>query len=69
VIRHGDGPILGLQSHPETKPSAAQSLLFLQKVFRDWGSEEISAAFRQTPRDDEIIGVVVGKFLATGRPP
>jgi len=68
VIRHGNDPIWGLQSHPETKPCAAKSLLLLQKVFRDWGSEEISAALCRSPHDDEIIGVIVERFLAAGQP-
>jgi GMP synthase-like glutamine amidotransferase len=68
VIRHGNDPIWGLQSHPETTPCEAKSLLLLQKVFRDWDSEEIDAALRQTPQDDKIIGVILERFLAAGRP-
>ena len=67
VIRHGDDPIWGLQSHPETTPCEAKSLLLLQKLFRDWDSKEVSAALCQKPQDDKIIGVVMERFLAAGQ--
>ena len=67
MIRYGDAPIWGLQSHPETKPRAAKSLLLLEKVFRDLDSEEIAAALCQTARGDEIV-LVVERFLAAGQP-
>jgi GMP synthase-like glutamine amidotransferase len=66
VIRYGDAPIWGLQLHPETTPCDAKSLLFLQRLFRDWRSKEIAAALRQKPQDDKIIGVIVERFLAAG---
>ena len=69
VIRYGDAPIWGLQSHPETKPCTAKSLLLLDKLFFDWDSEEICAALRQKPRDDEIIRVLMERFLAAGQRP
>jgi len=66
VIRYGDDPIWGLQSHPESTPCDAKTLVLLQKGFRDWDSEEISGALCQTPQDDEIIDVLVEGFLAAG---
>lgn len=66
VIRYGDAPIWGLQSHPESTPCDAKTLLLLQKVFREWNSEEINAALCQAPQDDEIIGILVERFLVAG---
>ncbi|MBU0596343.1 type 1 glutamine amidotransferase [Candidatus Bipolaricaulota bacterium] len=63
VIRYGDAPIWGLQSHPETKSCTAKLLLFLDKLVFDWNSEEICAALLQKPRDDRIIGSVMERFL------
>jgi len=68
VIRYGDAPIWGLQSHPESTPCDAKTMLLLQKVFREWDSEAISAALCQTPHDDKIIDVLVARFLAAGVP-
>ena len=64
VIRYGDAPIWGLQSHPETKPLGAKILLFLDLLVFDWGSEGIRAALLQAPRDDRILGSVMERFLA-----
>jgi GMP synthase-like glutamine amidotransferase len=66
VIRYGDAPIWGLQSHPETKPFTAKLLLFLDKLAFDWGSEEICAALLQKPQDDRIIGSLIQRFLEAG---
>jgi len=63
VIRYGDAPIWGLQSHPETEPFTAKLLLFLDKLVFDWGSEEICAALLRRPQDDRIIGSLVQRFL------
>ena len=63
VIRYGDAPIWGLQSHPETKPLTAKVLLLLDLLVFEWGSEEIRAAFLQAPRDDRILGSVMERFL------
>ena len=64
AIRYGNAPIWGLQSHPETKPCAAKTLLLLDVLVFDWGSEEIWAALWQKPQDDRIIGSVIERFLA-----
>ena len=64
VIRYGDSPIWGLQSHPESAPCDSKMLLLLQKVLRDWDSKEINAAPCQPPQDDKIIGVLVERFLS-----
>ena len=66
VIRYGDAPIWGLQLHPESTPCDSKTLLLLQKVFRDWDSKEINAALCQTPQDDQIIGILVERFLSAG---
>jgi len=63
VIRYGEAPIWGLQSHPETTPLAAKVLLFLDLIAFDWGSEGIRAALLQAPRDDRILGRVMERFL------
>lgn len=63
VIRYGDAPIWGLQSHPETKPFTAKLLLLLDKLAFDWSSKEICAALFQKPQDDRIIGSVMERFL------
>lgn len=66
VVRYGDAPVWGLQAHPETKPCTAKLLLFLDKLFFDWDSEEITTALRQRPRDDRIIGTLIERFLQAG---
>jgi len=66
VMRYGDAPIWGLQSHPETRPGSAKLLLLLTKVFRDWRSAEIHAALQQDPEDDRIIAIVMERFLKAG---
>jgi len=68
VIRYGDAPIWGLQSHPETTPCEAKTLLLLQKLLWAWDSEEINAALCQTPQDDNIISTLVSNFLSLGLP-
>jgi len=69
VIRYGDAPIWGLQSHPEATPCDAKTLLLLQRLFRDGNSVETCVAICQEPQDDKIIGVLVERFLATGAVP
>jgi len=64
AIRYGDAPIWGLQSHPESKPCAAKTLLLLDFLVFDWGSEEIWAALWQKPQDDRIVGSLIERFLA-----
>jgi len=68
VIRYGDAPIWGLQSHPETTPCEAKTLLLLQKLLRAWDFEEINPTLCQTPQDDNIIGTLVSNFLSLGLP-
>jgi GMP synthase (glutamine-hydrolysing) len=63
VIRYGDAPIWGLQAHPEISPRSAKSLLLLDLLVFNWRSEEVRAALRQTPRDDEIVAAIVERFL------
>jgi len=63
VIRYGDAPIWGLQSHPETKPLNAKLLLFLDWLVYDWAAEEIRRALCQKPQDDRIMGSVMQQFL------
>ena len=63
VIRYGNAPIWGLQSHPETNPFTAKLLLLFDKVFYDWGSQQICAALLQRPRDDRIIGSLMEQFI------
>jgi len=63
VMRYGDARVWGLQSHPETRPFAAKLLLLLDLLVFDWGSEEVTAALFQRPRDDRIIREVVERFL------
>jgi GMP synthase-like glutamine amidotransferase len=69
AIRYGDAPIWGLQSHPEATPCDAKTLLLLQRLFRDGNSIEICVALCQKPQDDEIIGVLVERFLDAGAGP
>ncbi|MBN1859501.1 type 1 glutamine amidotransferase [Candidatus Bipolaricaulota bacterium] len=69
VIRFGGENIWGLQSHPETPAHTAKALLWLQRIFFGWHSEEIEDALGQPPQDDGMITSIVAGFLAVGRQP
>lgn len=69
VIRFGEENVWGLQSHPETSAHIAKTLLWLQRIFLDWHSEEIKDALGQPPQDDGTIVGIVERFLAVGRQP
>ena len=66
VIRYGGANIWGLQSHPETPPHTAKMLLWLQRIFFEWDSEEIDDALCQTPEDDGMAAAIVERFLTVG---
>ena len=63
VIRYGDAHIWGIQSHPETPPHTAKTLLWLQRIFFEQDSQEIIEALRQTPEDDGMAAAIVERFL------
>lgn len=63
VMRYGEKPVWGIQSHPEITPEDGKILL---EGFMDKAPEKtdlIRAALAQTPRDDRLAHEIVRRFL------
>ena len=63
VMRYGEKPVWGIQSHPEITPGDGKLLLegFIEKAPEKEGL--LRAALAQTPRDDLLAGEIVRRFL------
>jgi GMP synthase-like glutamine amidotransferase len=64
IMRYGDKPIWGIQSHPEIPPDHAVTLMKgIVKYFPD-KTEIATAALNSKPRDDNAAREIVRRFLA-----
>jgi len=67
VIRYGDGPIWGIQAHPELPLAKARFFLAVYLLFARRDRRRLVSAMRKPSHEDRITGTVVTRFLAAGR--
>jgi GMP synthase-like glutamine amidotransferase len=66
AMRYGDRPIWGVQAHPEIGPEQAGALLREFKERSPERAQLFQAAIDQTPRDHDVAGEIVWRFLKFG---